>query len=66
MTVRVTQGSFTGTQKMLFKVAPGTQRYVTADKSWSTGIFYVAISTENSIALTGELSVKLATNRKYL
>ncbi|MGO4106361.1 hypothetical protein [Paenibacillus sp. YAF4_2] len=42
---------------MLFKVEPGTQRSVTADESWSTGIFYVAISTVNSVALTGDLSV---------
>lgn len=66
MTVRVTRDSLTGTQKMLFKVAPGTQRYVTADKSWSTGIFYVAISTKNSVALSGELSVKLANTKNAL
>lgn len=66
MTVRVTQGSLTGTEKMNFKVAANSQGYLNGTAAWSTGDFYVAISTKNSVALSGLLSVKLATTEGEL
>lgn len=66
MTVRVTQGSLTGTEKLSFKVPANDQNYATGIAAWSTGDFYVAISTKNSVALSGLLSVKLATTKGEL
>ncbi|OXM17368.1 hypothetical protein [Paenibacillus herberti] len=66
MTVRVTQGSLTGKEKMNFKVPANSQVSVDGTAAWSTGDFHVAISTENSEALTGLLSVKLATTQGEL
>lgn len=61
MIVRVTQGSFTGSEKMLFIVPAHGQLAIPGDKAWSTGTFYVSTSTRNSVPLSGLLSVKLAT-----
>jgi hypothetical protein len=66
MTVRVTQGSLTGAEKMLFKVPANSQLGTLGTAGWSTGDFYVAISTKDSSPLKGLLAVKLATTKDEL
>ncbi|MDR9855693.1 hypothetical protein RJP21_18935 [Paenibacillus sp. VCA1] len=61
MIVRVTKESLTGQEKMMFTVPAHGQLAVPGNKAWSTGTFYVAITTRNSVPLSGLLSVKLAT-----
>ncbi|MFF2480005.1 hypothetical protein [Paenibacillus sp. NPDC058071] len=66
MTVRVTQGSLTGAEKMLFTVPANSQEYLTGTAAWSTGEFHVAVSSKISLPLSGLLSVKSATTEKAL
>ncbi|MBB6020599.1 hypothetical protein HNR77_001660 [Paenibacillus sp. JGP012] len=66
LTVRVTQSTLTGTEKMLFTVAPGKFETRYAEKPWATGDHYVSISTKNGGTMSGLLSVKMATTKDEL
>ena len=57
LTVRVTQSTLVGTQKMLFSVAPGDTYTEYGEKPWATGIHWVSVSTKNGRNMSGFMSV---------
>ncbi|WP_063568369.1 hypothetical protein [Paenibacillus sp. O199] len=66
LTVRVTQSTLSGTQKMSFSVAPGATWPEYGTKPWATGTHWVSISTKNGGNMSGLLSVKLANSKEEL
>lgn len=66
LTVRVTQATLTGTQKMYFTVAPGATWTEKGTKAWATGTHWVSISTKNGGNMSGLLAVKLANTEGVL
>ncbi|WP_340014341.1 hypothetical protein [Paenibacillus sp. FSL K6-1318] len=66
LTVRVTQSTLSGTQKMSFSVAPGASWTEYGTKPWATGTHWVSISTKNGGNMSGLLSVKLANTKEEL
>lgn len=66
LTVRVTQSTLSGTQKMSFSVAPGATWTEYGTKPWATGTHWVSISTKNGGNMSGLLSVKLANTKEEL
>lgn len=64
LTVRVTQSTLTGTQNMLFTVAPGGTYPEHGTKPWATGTHWVSISTKNGGNMSGLLTVKLENTKE--
>jgi hypothetical protein len=63
LTVRVTQSTISGTEKMTFTVAPGETKTGYGKQAWATGTHWVSISTKNGGNMSGLLSVKLANTK---
>ncbi|OXM14551.1 hypothetical protein [Paenibacillus herberti] len=66
LTVRVTQSTLSGTQKMVYTVAPGSSWTEYGTKPWATGTHWISISTKNGGNMSGLLSVKLANTKEEL
>ncbi|MFE6078824.1 hypothetical protein ACFVQB_30695 [Paenibacillus sp. NPDC057886] len=64
-TFTINQGSITGTAKMSYSVpADGKEHTYWSDQAWSTGWFYVSMSSAQG--MSGRLSVRLGTDLNEL
>lgn len=66
VTVRVSQNTLTGKEKMLFTLAPGEQLAKKGIKPWSTGTHWISIAPKTGKPVSGLLTVKLAKTKDQL